>query len=106
LGLKYSGMHPAYHTVAFEGELTPQHALLIEVQPLDNHLVLDFSGSDIETGPTMAALTQALRCRLIRGGHTTLEGPQQLLVHNLYRTHCYPHPLLVVNNLREDEAYG
>ncbi len=68
--------------------------------------VLDFSEADLPTGAGMAAMTAVLVRALDGGQALHLEGPPQLLLHNLYRVGRYPHILLSVANERHDEAYG
>ncbi|MBX3102361.1 MAG: hypothetical protein KF690_07635 [Bacteroidetes bacterium] len=61
---------------------------------------------DIEEGKPMAGFTALLKNLLHTEVYVRLDGPPQLLVHNLYRVGCYPHPCLQVDNMREDEPYG
>lgn len=78
----------------------------LEAQPDAERAQLDLSAADVPDGLVMAALTRALARRLDTGGALHLEGPPQLVLHNLYRIGRYPHILLSVSNERHDEAYG
>lgn len=93
-------------TLAFQGDLSPADAAPIAFLPLSSTCRFHFTEADIPDGRTMAAFTAALRTRLLAGGPVLLVGPPQLLMHNLYRTGVYPHPLLHIEDMREDEAYG
>lgn len=90
-------------TLFFSGALTLADLVVLETTPV---LCLDFSDADIENGATMGKLVSFLKKALATGKSVTLYGPPQLLVHNLYRVGFYPHPLLIVENLRLDEPYG
>jgi len=76
-------------------------------KPGSQVLCLDLRETDIEDGMIMAALTAQLRKILLQEVDIELQSPPQLLLHNLYRVACYPHPRLRVIDPRPDEeAYG
>jgi hypothetical protein len=76
------------------------------VAPLEETLELEMGEFDIEDGSDMALMVSNLRNLLLRGQRLRLVEPPQLVVHNLYRVNAWPHPLLEVVNMREEEAYG
>ena len=93
------------------GELTaaglPELAAAMAAVPA-GELVLELGEMDFDDadGSAMAGLTRLLRQRLASGEGLLLREPPQLVVHNLYRIGWHPHPLLRVEAMRQDEAYG
>jgi hypothetical protein len=93
-----------------EGELCPNAPALWpnaqQAETLEFWLGDTDSGQGTAGGMAMAAWTGGLTSALRAGQRVVLHDPPQLLVHNLYRVGCYPHPLLMVHNPREEEPYG
>jgi hypothetical protein len=92
----------------FEHTVTLQAVELLETLPVtpEELLTIDFSEADVEDGPNMAALISAVKLLLEKGQPLELHQPPQMVVHNLYRVGYHPHPLLSVQDMRQDEAYG
>ncbi|MCS6903757.1 MAG: hypothetical protein RML72_02625 [Bacteroidia bacterium] len=61
---------------------------------------------EIEDAQAMASLTSLIKKLLTEGNSITLLAPPQLLMHNLYRLGFYPHPLLKVVEIRQEEVYS
>lgn len=76
------------------------------VAPLEEVLELEMGELDLEQGADMAQLVSQLKGLLQRGQRLRLLEPPQLVVHNLYRVNVWPHPLLEVVDMRQEEAYG
>ena len=75
-------------------------------QQSEGLVVLELGEADLPSGAAMAALTAVLVRALGAGQALHLDGPPQLLLHNLYRVGRYPHILLSITNERHEEAYG
>jgi hypothetical protein len=100
----------AVPALRIDGEVTTADAATVQVWLLtlgDEELAtLDLNEADISEGAAMAALTRALADRLDGGGALHLDGPPQLLLHNLYRVGRHPHLKLSTSHERNEEAYG
>jgi ABC-type transporter Mla MlaB component len=102
--------NPQPHVITYQGDVTV--AALAGLRDLAGGnekcaaLHLDFAEADIADGAAMALLTATLKQLLAAGVHVTLHQPPQLVVHNLYRVGYYPHAQLLVESMRQDEAYS
>ena len=100
----------AHHSLMLSGlldseDLPQLKAALASLQTTETlHLVMH--DLDIEEGKAMAGITAMLKNLLARQVYVRLDGPPQLVVHNLYRVGYHPHACLQVDGMREDEAYG
>lgn len=103
-------IHHAHNSLILQGtiEVSDVEQLKEELERYaeGDTLHLNLFDTDIEEGKAMAGMTELLKRQLKRGLYVRLEGPPQLLVHNLYRIGFHPHPCLVVEAMRNDEAYG
>jgi hypothetical protein len=96
------------NTWVAEGDLRLPDIHRLEVwlrQEPSREMILDLGSADVPDGSTMAALTSLVRRQLVHRP-IVLREPPQLVVHNLYRVGCHPHPQLRVVDMRSDEAYG
>jgi hypothetical protein len=67
---------------------------------------IDLEEADADDSKVVAGMTALLKRNLVLGLQITLVRPPQVIVHNLYRVDFYPHPLLTVIEMRQDEPYG
>ncbi|MCE3008538.1 MAG: hypothetical protein LW884_09385 [Bacteroidetes bacterium] len=103
-------IHQANHSIILTGTLeAPDLETVYEaLEPFEHGdtIHVNLYDLDIEEGRPMASLTDLIKRYLRDGYYMRLEGPPQLLIHNLYRVGYHPHERLVVADMREDEAYG
>lgn len=103
-------MHLSEKRITFQGDVTVETLAGLRALAGSSEqctaLHLDFAEADIADGPAMALLTATLKHLLSAGVQVRLHQPPQLVVHNLYRVGYYPHPQLLVQGMRQDEAYG
>jgi hypothetical protein len=76
------------------------------LQDIREELVWDFSETDLTSGREMVVVISFLKSCLDYGIIVTLQSPQQLICHNLYRIGYINHSNLTLVNPLSDEPYS
>jgi anti-anti-sigma regulatory factor len=71
-----------------------------------NQIKIDLSDSEFEDSFALTAMVVLLKLFLEQGKTVNLIAPPQMIVHNLFRIGMYPHHLLHIENMREDEPHA
>jgi hypothetical protein len=71
-----------------------------------NQITLDLSDSEFEDSFALTAMVALVKLFITHEKAVNLIAPPQMIVHNLFRIGIYPHHLLKIENMREDEPFA